>query len=100
MPGTPSKPLPPSQPDQGSAASKIVAAARAHFFAHGFRGVTMDQLSDELGMSKKTLYAHFPSKGHLLEAVIDAKFEEMRGALEQITADGSTDFLPALHQLL
>ncbi|MGN6719163.1 MAG: helix-turn-helix domain-containing protein, partial [Candidatus Binatia bacterium] len=47
-------------------AERIVSAARAHFFAHGFRSVTMDDLAAELGMSKKTLYAQFPSKTELL----------------------------------
>ena len=42
--------------------ARIVAAARRYFLAHGFRGVTMDDLAAELGMSKKTLYAHFSSK--------------------------------------
>ncbi|PYK63066.1 MAG: hypothetical protein DME50_18215, partial [Verrucomicrobia bacterium] len=37
---------------------RIVEAARAHFFSHGFRSVTMDDLAEELGISKKTLYAH------------------------------------------
>ena len=41
---------------------RIVEAARAHFFSHGFRRVTMDDLAEELGISKKTLYAHFPGK--------------------------------------
>jgi AcrR family transcriptional regulator len=86
--------------EERSIAARIVAAARAHFFAHGFRNVTMDQLADELGMSKKTLYAHYASKSRLLEAVIAAKFEEMRTALDQITADSSADFLDSLHQLL
>ena len=51
---------------------RIVEAARAHFFSHGFRSVTMDDLADELGISKKTLYAHFRSKIALLEAVLAA----------------------------
>ena len=41
---------------------RIVAGARRYFFAHGFRGVTMDDLAAELAMSKKTLYAHFPEQ--------------------------------------
>ena len=49
---------------------RIVGAARRHFFAHGFRTVTMDDIAEELGMSKKTLYAHFPSKTALVEAVL------------------------------
>src|SRR5437867_6485759 len=46
---------------------RIVDAARVHFFSHGFRSVTMDDLAQELGISKKTLYAHFPGKFDLLE---------------------------------
>jgi len=49
---------------------RIVDAARGHFFSHGFRSVTMDDLALELGVSKKTLYAHFPGKFDLLEAVL------------------------------
>jgi len=36
--------------------------------------VTMDDLAEELGISKKTLYAHFPGKLDLLEAVLADKF--------------------------
>ena len=56
---------------------RIVAAARQHFFANGFRGVTMDDIAKELGMSKKTLYAHFPSKMALVEVVILDKFQDV-----------------------
>jgi AcrR family transcriptional regulator len=40
----------------------VIAAARRQFFVHGFRRVSMDDLAAELRMSKKTLYACFPSK--------------------------------------
>jgi AcrR family transcriptional regulator len=61
-------------PDQTEPArERIIVGARDHFLTHGFRGVTMDDLAAELGMSKKTLYAHFPSKAALLEAVIRDK---------------------------
>jgi len=53
-------------PAAAAARRRILAGARRHFFANGFRRVTMDDLAAELGMSKKTLYAHFPSKQHLL----------------------------------
>jgi AcrR family transcriptional regulator len=33
----------------------IVSAARAHFFSHGFGRVTIDDLAEEFGISKKTL---------------------------------------------
>lgn len=81
-------------------AQRIVAAARRHFFAHGFRSVTMDDLAEELGMSKKTLYASFPSKLDLLRAVLMEKFHDVESDLDEVTARVSTDVLAALHRLL
>src|SRR6059058_6305723 len=78
---------------------RIVEAARAHFFSHGFRSVTMDDLADELGISKKTLYAHFPSKIALLEAVLADKFASVEAKLEEVTRY-PRDFSAALHELL
>ncbi|MGZ5141626.1 MAG: TetR/AcrR family transcriptional regulator, partial [Burkholderiales bacterium] len=70
--------------------TRIVSGARKHFFAHGFRSVTMDDLARELGMSKKTLYGSFPSKKHLVQAAILDKFSELD--LERITSRPSSSF--------
>jgi AcrR family transcriptional regulator len=78
---------------------RIVEAARAHFFSHGFRSVTMDDLAEELAISKKTLYAHFPSKIALLEAVLADKFASVEARLKQ-TACEPHDFSVALRELL
>ena len=85
---------------ENPAAQRIVAAARNHFFAHGFRSVTMDDLADALGMSKKTLYAAFPSKLDLLRAVLLEKFRHVEADLDLVMSAVSTDVLGALHQLL
>jgi len=79
---------------------RIVEAARAHFFSHGFRSVTMDDLAEELAISKKTLYAHFPSKIALLEAVLADKFASVEAKLEEITCAYPHNFPAALHELL
>ena len=79
---------------------RIVEAARAHFFNHGFRSVTMDDLAAEVGISKKTLYAHFPSKTAVLEAVLADKFAGVGAALERISGEHAHDFAGGLHQLL
>lgn len=81
-------------------AVRIVSGARKHFFAHGFRRVTMDDLARELGMSKKTFYASFPSKKDLLNAAILDKFAELDADLERITSKPSSDFAMTLHRLL
>ena len=80
-------------------AARIIAVARQHFFAHGFRGVTMDDLAGELGMSKKTLYASFPTKTDLLRAVLLDKFHRVEVDLQRIAA-GANDMLDSLRQLL
>ena len=87
-------------PSDQSVRRRIIAAARQHFFTHGFRGVTMDDLAQDLGMSKKTLYAHFAGKNALLEAILQTKFSEAEAELASITADCPADFVTALHRLL
>jgi AcrR family transcriptional regulator len=84
---------------KSSASQQIVTTARHQFLAHGFRNITMDDLAEELGMSKKTLYVSFPSKAALLKAVLLDKFRSIDADLRRITSDCS-DVLAALHQLL
>jgi AcrR family transcriptional regulator len=79
---------------------RIVDAARGHFFSHGFRSVTMDDLALELGISKKTLYAYFPGKIDLLEAVLADKFSSVEAALKEATRAHPDDFPATLHELL
>src|SRR5882724_9263259 len=93
------KPSKRSRPSD-SGRQRIVEAARTHFFSHGFRSVSMDDLAEELAMSKKTLYAHFPSKIALLEAVLADKFAGVEAQLEEITRAYPHDFSMALHELL
>src|SRR5919204_3930649 len=79
---------------------RIVDAARSHFFSHGFRSVTMDDLAEELGISKKTLYAHFPGKFDLLEAVLADKFTGVEAMLKRVTRAQPHDFPATLRELL
>src|SRR5262245_30478469 len=83
-----------------SVRQRIVDAARAHFFSHGFRSVTMDDLAEELGISKKTLYAHFPGKIDLLEAVLADKFQGVERMLKEVTRAQPHDFPATLQALL
>ena len=86
--------------ETSSARGKIVAGARRHFLAEGFRNVTMDDLAEELGMSKKTLYAHFPSKTELVRAVMIEKLDQAEAELEAIASRAQADFADSLHDLL
>lgn len=41
------------------------------FTNRGFKVVTMDDIAVELGISKKTIYQHFPSKRELVKSTVD-----------------------------
>lgn len=79
---------------------QVIAVARRQFFIHGFRSVSMDDLAAELRMSKKTLYAFFPSKSSLVEAVLKDKFNEVERDLSQLASDDSADMGEAIHRFL
>jgi AcrR family transcriptional regulator len=79
---------------------RIIAYARRHFFTHGFRIITMDDLATELGMSKKTLFIHFSSKIALLRAVLLDKFDDLNADLDRTTSRDVSDFPSSLLELL
>jgi AcrR family transcriptional regulator len=57
----------------------IIDLAGQAFYAEGYQAVGVDALAERTGMSKMTLYRHFPSKDDLIVAVID-KFNANAGA--------------------
>lgn len=57
----------------------IIKRATEDFIRYGFKSFTMDDLANELGMSKKTLYEYYKSKNDLVEACLEsflADFDE------------------------
>lgn len=89
-----------STPLRHASSARIISAARRHFFAHGFRGVTMDDVAAELGMSKKTLYARFSSKEEIIQAVLLNKFHDIDTDLSAIMAARAVGVMERLHRLL
>jgi AcrR family transcriptional regulator len=60
----------------------------------------MDDLAQELGISKKTLYAYFPGKFDLLEAVLADKFAAVEAKLKKAARAQPHSFPATLHELL
>lgn len=75
---------------------RIVRAARAQLFAHGYSSWTMDDLAAELGMSKKTLYQHFPGKEELVRAALEQFIGEVRTEADIILSDRTLSFAEKL----
>jgi len=69
---------------QGNKARAILEAATRVFMAHGFSAATTDMIQAESGVSKSTLYAYFPSKEALFEAVIQYECESFAAGLREL----------------
>lgn len=93
-------PPPPPRSVAGPAQARILQAAEEHFLAHGFSRITMDDLAAELGMSKKTLYQHFPSKTGLLNAVLDERLAGIGQETARLAEDTTLDFAGRLNAIL
>ncbi|MBI5177735.1 MAG: TetR/AcrR family transcriptional regulator [Nitrospinae bacterium] len=79
------------------ARQKILAAASGMFFSHGVAGVRMDILARHLGMSKKTLYAHFNSKDDMLHAVVEWRMMAVRKGIQEILSS-SHDYMDRFYE--
>lgn len=82
----------PPLPADDPAVARILRQAREHFFAHGYCACTMDDLAAELGMSKKTLYVHFPGKEAIMRAVIEQLGREVRADADALLANRQLGF--------
>lgn len=61
----------------------------------GIRSVSMDDIANHLGMSKKTLYQYFADKDELVLGVVDGHIGEM----ETECVDCRTDAKDAVHEI-
>jgi AcrR family transcriptional regulator len=67
---------------------RILATADRLFYLKGIRAIGVDTIAAEIGISKRTLYNHFPSKDALIKAYLDRRFvvakPSEKSPLEQI----------------
>ncbi|WP_299524525.1 TetR/AcrR family transcriptional regulator [Winogradskyella sp.] len=63
---------------------KIIYKASKLFLTLGFKSVTMDDIANELGISKKTIYVHFSNKTKLVEAVTFHLFDTICDGIDDI----------------
>lgn len=63
---------------------KILARSAEMFLSLGVKSVTMDEIASALGISKKTIYAHYATKTKLVEATALYVFENISCGVEAI----------------
>jgi AcrR family transcriptional regulator len=63
-----------SEPAKPSMKERILETADRLFYLQGIRAVGVDTVASEIGISKRTLYNHFPSKDALISAYLERRF--------------------------
>ena len=63
---------------------KIIQQATDLFLSFGFKSVTMDDIAERLGMSKKTIYQHFENKTSLVKSCTFFMFDMISGGIDCI----------------
>lgn len=72
---------------------RIAAAALALVDREGLPALSTRRLGDELGCEAMSIYHHFPSKAHLMDALVDLMLAEAR-----VPAAGEGDWLERLRR--
>ncbi len=63
---------------------EILNTAAEMFLNYGFKSVTMDDIAEKLGISKKTIYTHYSTKSKLVLATSHHVFENINCGIEKI----------------
>nr|WP_321221593.1 TetR/AcrR family transcriptional regulator [uncultured Psychroserpens sp.] len=77
---------------------KIIHKSTELFLNIGFKSVTMDDIANEMGISKKTIYVHFPNKTKLVEAVTFNLFDTICDGIDSI-CDNSANPIEELYAI-
>jgi AcrR family transcriptional regulator len=77
------------------AKERIMVKAEELFMQYGIRSVSMDDIANSLGMSKKTLYQYYADKDELVEAVVESHIT----GIQDDCLDCRKDAKDAIHEI-
>lgn len=73
-----------SESQQGNARQQILLVAKQLFARQGYRGLSMREIAEAVGVSKAALYYHFKDKEQLLLAILDAYLDELETIIDGV----------------
>jgi AcrR family transcriptional regulator len=63
---------------------RLIDSATRRFYRDGFRNVGVDQVMDDVGISKTAFYKHFRSKDELMLAVLEKQNRWLQGTFREL----------------
>ncbi len=84
----------------GDINNRILSGAADLFLEYGFSKVSMDEIAEHVGVVKKTIYNHFPSKAVLVGEVIRTQIEHTIDHLDSIAGSSELNFIEKLEHIV
>ncbi len=82
--------------DESPKRRAVLEAAAQLFLSQGYGAVSMDVVAREAGVSKATLYAHFPGKDKLFATIVASNCARLQRLAEEIPVEHATDMRATL----
>jgi AcrR family transcriptional regulator len=79
---------------------RILETSKELFYQHGYSKVTMDEVAQKLGMSKKTLYRYFESKYDIISHIVQIFKDDLSNGVDDIINDESLEYPVKLKKML
>jgi AcrR family transcriptional regulator len=70
----------------------ILEKAKCLFIEHGYHGLSMREIAEEVGVSKAALYYHFKDKEELFIAVLDQNLGKTAEQIDIIKSESSSSY--------
>jgi AcrR family transcriptional regulator len=74
--------------DTADSRAAILEAAKRLFMQEGFRGISMRQIAEAVGVTKAALYYHFKDKEELFVAIVEEYLVAMSMVIDEVTSSG------------
>jgi AcrR family transcriptional regulator len=74
-------------PDANGGRREHILQVAARVFAEkGYRATSLQEIADEVGVTRPSFYYHFKSKQDILAAIVDAAFQRAESAVDEASA--------------
>lgn len=82
------------------AKKKIIQAAIKIFYDKGYHGATMDEIAEDVGVSKATLYTYFKNKEDILKAIWVSSNQTLIGLQKSFEGRDYQEVLEELYRMI
>ena len=78
---------------------QIIESARALFIKYGYKKVSMSEIAENAGVTKRTLYSYFRDKEDLLNYFLEEEVKKTKKMIQSIEKK-KLEFFETIHQVL